>query len=506
VTGETPLLEATGVVKRFGPLLANEVACFTVGAGEVVGLVGENGAGKSTLCKMLYGYYRPDAGEFSVAGKPVTIGSPREARGHGIGMVFQNFSLIPALAVWENVALYLEDLPWMIGPAELRRRMSRLAERLRLNVDFSIPVGRLAVGDRQKVEILKQLLAGVRVLILDEPTKVLAPQETKSLFRTIAELREDGYGLVFITHKLHEVMACADRIAVMRQGRIVGTMPRREANEATLLGLMFGDSSALGAASRSATRQAGESVLQLDRVSTASEAGVVALRDLSLTLRSGEILGVAGISGNGQRELSELILGLRRPLRGLKWLWDRNATAWSVARIRKSGVASIPEDPIGLAMIPGFTVRENLALGSGARYYAGLDLDWRNLAADMERSRSRLHFPSVPLDARAASLSGGNQQRAVLTRELAHDPKLIVALYPTHGLDARSTKAARTVFDEARGAGAAALFVSEDLDELFEVCDRLIVLREGKIAGTFEAGAFYAEKIGACMVGAADAA
>ncbi len=507
MTVATPLLEAHGVVKRFGALLANDVAAFAVQAGEVVALVGENGAGKSTLCKILYGYYRPDAGEFRVAGQRVTITSPREARRHGIGMVFQNFSLIPALTVWENIALYLEDLPWLIGPAELRRRMRRLADRLRLAVDPSLPVGRLAVGDRQKVEILKQLLAGARVLILDEPTKVLAPQETEGLFRTIAELRDEGYGLIFITHKLREVMACADRIAVMRQGRIVGTMHRKEATEAKLLQLMFGESSVAVSRPRSAPRETrGDLVLQLDSITTAPDAGAVTLRDVSLTLRSGEILGVAGVSGNGQRELAELSLGLRRPIRGVKRLWGEDATLWSVARIREAGVASIPDDPTGLALIPGLTVRENLALGNGRRYHTAVDFDWRRLAADMEASRSRLHFPPLPFDTRAAVLSGGNQQRLVLTRELAHDPKLIVALYPTRGLDAQSTEAVHVALDGARAADAAVLLFSEDLDELFAACDRLIVLREGRIAETFSPQSFTAETIGPWMVGAADAA
>jgi simple sugar transport system ATP-binding protein len=223
-------------------------------------------------------------------------------------MVFQNFSLIPALTVWENVALFLDDLPWAIGPAELRRRMGRLAERLRLSVDPSLPVGRLAVGDRQKVEILKQLLAGARVLILDEPTKVLAPQETEGLFRTLVELRDEGYGIVFITHKLREVMACADRVAVMRRGSVVGTMSGREATEAALLGLMFADSSPARPPVRPRAAPGG-AVLELEGITTAPEVGSVALRDVSLRLCAGEVLGVAGVSGNGQPELAELVLG-----------------------------------------------------------------------------------------------------------------------------------------------------------------------------------------------------
>ena len=503
----TPLVEASGVVKRFGSLLANDVADFAVGPGEVVALLGENGAGKSTLCKILYGYYRPDAGEFRVAGRPVTIASPRDARRLGIGMVFQNFSLIPALSVWENVALFLEDLPWAIGPAELRRRMRPLADRLHFSADLGLPVGRLAVGDRQKVEILKQLLAGARVLILDEPTKVLAPQETEGMFKTIAELRGEGYGLVYITHKLREVMICADRVAVMRQGRIVETLPQREAGEATLLGLMFGDPS-LPVSHPPVPRLAapGATALELAGITTLPDAGAAVLHDLSLTIRSGEVLGVAGVSGNGQRELAELILGLRRSNRGAKRLWGEDATHWSPARIRAHGVASIPDDPLALAIVPGLTVRENLALGNGRRYYAGFGFDWRTLNDDMERSRMRLRSPPLPSESRAAVLSGGNQQRLVLTRELAHDPKLIVALYPTRGLDRRGSEALQEMFDALRSAGVAVLLVSEDLDELFAMSDRLIVLRDGRITGTFLPASFRAELVGPCMVGAADAA
>jgi general nucleoside transport system ATP-binding protein len=506
MTEAVPILEARGVVKRFGPLLASDVDRFAVHSGEVVALLGENGAGKSTLCKILYGYYRADAGEIRVLGRPASIASPRDARRHGIGMVFQNFSLIPALSVWENVALFLDDTPWAIGPQSMRRRMRPLAERLRLEADFNLPVGRLAVGDQQKVEILKQLLAGARVLIFDEPTKVLAPQEAEGLFRSLADLRNEGYGLVYITHKLREVAACADRVVVMRQGRIVGSAPAREASEAALLGMMFGEAPAPAPAAAPAAAAAGETVLSLEGVAAAPGGGAVPLRDLTLTLRSSEILGVAGVSGNGQRELADLVLGLARPTRGVKTLWGEDASRWTAARVRARGVASIPDDPSALALVPSLTARENLGLGDARRYRKGLSLDWPRLTADMAKSAERLRLPPIRFETRVFALSGGNQQRLALTRELAHDPKLIVALYPSRGLDARSTEALRTLFLAARAAGAGLLLFSEELDELMALSDRIIVMRDGWIAGDFSRRAFALDTIGACMVGTADAA
>jgi ABC-type uncharacterized transport system ATPase subunit len=508
MTGGAPILEARSVVKRFGPLIANDVDYFAVGAGEVVALLGENGAGKSTLCKILYGYYRPDAGEIRVSGRPARIASPRDARRLGIGMVFQNFSLIPALTVWENVALFLDDTPWAIGPSQMRARMSGLAARLRLEVDFRRPVGRLAVGDQQKVEILKQLLAGARVLILDEPTKVLAPQEAEGLFLTLADLRDEGYGLVYITHKLREVAASADRVVVMRQGRVVGSAAAREVGEAELVSMMFGEAPAARPAAAPPTPAAarGQPVLKLEGVATPPRNGAAPLRDLTLELRVGEILGVAGVSGNGQRELADLVLGLARPSRGVKMLWGEDASGWTPANVRARGVASIPDDPSALALVPALTARENLALGGGRRYRKGFGLDWSRLAADMAKSAARLSLPPVPYESKVFALSGGNQQRLVLTRELAHDPKLIVALYPSRGLDARSAEALRNLFMEARAAGAALLLISEDLDELIALSDRIVVLREGRVAGAFSRGSFKVEAIGACMVGQADAA
>jgi general nucleoside transport system ATP-binding protein len=501
-----PFLEARGIVKRFGSLLANDVSYFAVGAGEVVALLGENGAGKSTLAKILYGFYSADAGEIQLSGTPVTIRSPADARALGIGMVFQNFSLVPALSVFENVALFQTGLPAVVPRAAILERLRSYAHRLRLTVDPFVPVGSLALGDQQKVEILKQLMAGARVLILDEPTKVLAPQESEGLFATIDELRRDGLSIVLITHKLREALSCADRTVVMRQGRVAGVLNRDEASEQQLLALMFAETVPTSSPRKPPNVDEGSCLLALQDVSTSGGSGETPLQNLSMKIHAGEIVGIAGVSGNGQRELSDLILGLKQPQSGEKLLWNENASGWSIATIRQKGVADIPDDPAAHACIPGLTVRENLALGTGRRYYAGWGMDWQKLDADMRQSFARLKFPPPALNVRAAALSGGNLQRVILARELAHEAKLIVALYPTRGLDARSAATLRALLREARDRGAGVLVVSEDLDELFELSDRLLVLYHGTIADEFLPENFRAEAIGPLMVGAGDGA
>ncbi len=498
------LLSARGMTKSFPGVLANDRVDLDVYGGEIHALLGENGAGKSTLMKVLYGLYRADAGEIRFHDRPVQIRSPHDARRLGVGMVFQTFTLIPALTVAENIALFLPDLPAVVDQAQIARRIEEVSERYGLSVDPHAPVWQLSIGEQQKVELLKLLLADARVLILDEPTRVLAPHEIDALFQVFANLRGHGYAVVFITHKLHDVLACADRITVMRRGRVAGTLGRTGATEAALVSLMFGTVPADARPRRAAMREAeSRPLLELRGVETRGEGRAVSLQQIDLRIAPGEIVGVAGVSGNGQRELGDVILGLEHCARGTKFLFDHDATRWPVARIRAGGVAFIPEDPLAMAIVPSLTVEENLALSNTRGYarHGGLTMDWGAVRADIEQTIERLSMPLPALGARAGSLSGGNLQRVALVREMARHPRLIVAFYPTRGLDVPSAVAARELLAAARDGGAGVLLISEDLGELFTLSDRLIVLYRGRIAGAFTPDNTTAGEVGRLMTG-----
>ena len=499
-----PLLAIKGITKSFPGVMANDHVDLEIYSGEVHGLLGENGAGKSTLMKILYGFYRADSGEIRLNEQPVQIRSPHDARRFRIGMVFQDFILIPALSVAENIALFSPNLPAILDAALMVERIDELSQRYGLQVDPTAPVWRLSIGERQKVEILKLLLADAQILILDEPTRSLAPHEVEGLFRVFANLRRDGYAVVFITHKLPEVLACADRITVMRRGRVAGTLAGSEATESGLVSLMFGGGGIESPHRGGETPREGvQPLLELRQVSTRAQGEATGLQEVNLTVLPGEIVGVAGVSGNGQRELGDVILGLERCARGTKYLWGQDATHWSVARIRASGVAFIPEDPLGMAAVAGMTVQENMALADTRKYarQGGLSMDWAAVREDLERSLKRLGFTIPSLDLRVGTLSGGNIQRVVLAREMARNPRLILAFYPTRGLDVRSAVAARELLVASRDAGAGVLLISEDLGELFSLSDLLVVLFRGRIVGTSKPQEITVNKVGYLMTG-----
>lgn len=492
-----------GITKAFASVLANDKVDLDLYSSEIHALLGENGAGKSTLMKILYGFYRADSGQILCEGQPVAINSPHDARRIRIGMVFQDFSLIPALSVAENIALFLPDLPAVLKMKELDQRILEISKRYDLQVNPRAMISQLSIGEQQKVEILKLLLAEARLLILDEPTRVLAPHEVQALFKVLTGLRQDGYSIVLITHKMKEVLECADRITVLRAGRVAGTLLRAEASEGRLVSLMFDKKLALLEARKEhADASKGIPLLELKGISTKGEGLGVSLKEIDLQIYPGEIVGVAGVSGNGQKELGDLALGMIKCVRGRKFLFGRDYTHRSIQQVRRSGVGFIPENPLTMAIAPFMTVLQNMALTRTWRYAraGGLSMDWQAIKNDAEHTMQALEF-SFPLYAPARSLSGGNLQRMVIVRELTQEPRMIIASYLTRGLDVQSTIAARQALIQTRNNGAGILLISEDLEELFTLSDRLIVLFGGMIVGSFNPEETNVFEVGHLMTG-----
>jgi simple sugar transport system ATP-binding protein len=500
---QPPMIALRGITKSFPGVLANDHVDLDILQAEIHALLGENGAGKSTLMKILFGFYRADAGEIRFNNTLISIQSPRDARLARIGMVFQDLNLIPAMTVAENIALFLPDLKAVLHPQEIDRRINDVSKQYGLEVNPRALVSQLSIGEQQKVEILKLLLSDARLLILDEPTRVLAPHEVEALFRILDNLRKHGYAILLITHKMKEVLECADRITVLRRGRVAGSLLRADATEDKLVTLMFEkELSGLSIPAESKWHGLSAPVLELREIETRAEGAGTALKDILLQIHSGEIVGVAGVSGNGQRELCDVILGMESSIRGRKFLFGKDLTNYPVQTMRRNGVSFIPENPLLMASVPFMTVLENMALTDTRRYArrGGFSMDWKAVQSDTENTGKRLGF-LVNLYTIVKSLSGGNLQRMVILREMTHDPRLIIASYLTRGLDVQSAIAARQALVQARENGVGILLISEDLDELFTLSDRLLVLYGGRIVGEFKPSETDIYEVGHLMTG-----
>jgi len=507
---KVPAIAMQGIIKKFpGGVIANDMVDFELQVGEIHGLLGENGAGKTTLMNILYGLYLRDGGTIEVFGQPVTFGSPADAIKVGIGMVHQHFKLVSDMTVAENVVLGLKSpRGFLTDVASAETRISSLAEQHGLQVDPKAQIWQLAVGQRQRVEILKALYRDAKILILDEPTSVLAPSEVKDFFKSLRGLRESGISIVLITHKLDEVMDVTDRVTVLRKGRKVATQPTSSVNQEKLALMMIDE--AIPPVADKAKTAPQEIVLQIRNLQVFDDRGIEALKGVSLEVRKGEILGIAGVSGNGQRELVEALVGLRKPASGSVAVANTNITGKEPRNIIDLGVAYVPENRTEDGSIADFRLDENLILKDFAKapicgMLAGSIptlLNTREITSRAQQAISQFGIRATGVSAKARSLSGGNLQRLVLARELSGSPKLIVVSQPTRGLDVAATEYVRSILIQQRNHGAAVLLVDEDLGELISLSDRIAVMYKGEIVGLLRPEQFSSEEIGLLMTGA----
>jgi ABC-type uncharacterized transport system ATPase subunit len=498
-----PVLELRGVTKTFPGVLANDHVDLTLNEGEVLALLGENGAGKTTLMNILYGLYSQDEGEIYIRGEKVSIRSPHDAIGMGIGMVHQHFMLIPVFTVTENVMLGNESTKAgvILDRMVVAQRIREISERFGLKVDPNAHVEDLSVGAQQRVEIIKVLYREANILIFDEPTAVLTPQEVDDLFQVIKSLVKQGKSLIFITHKLNEVMAIADRIMVLRNGKVVGTTNPEQATEASLASMMVGREVILKVEKEPA--HLGENVLVVENLHVRDDRHLVAVDGVSFTVKAGEVLGVAGVQGNGQTELVEALTGLRKAESGKVTILGHDTTTASPRQIIEAGSAHVPEDRLRDGLVLALSVADNLVLNTyyQAPFTKGMSLKPNeiNKAAEERVEQFDVRTPSISVP--VSNLSGGNQQKVIVAREFSRPIKLLIASQPTRGLDVGSIEYIHKRIIEKRDEGCAVLLVSPELEEVMSLSDRIAVIYGGQFLDIIPAQQAKREKLGLLMAG-----
>ncbi len=495
-------IAAINVTKRFPGVLANDAVDFCVWPGEVHTILGENGAGKSTLAAMLCGLYRPDEGHIERNGLPVRLRSPRDGLAHGIGMVHQHFRLVDRFTVAENVVLGDPDQTRILDYREIEKRVAEIGDQFGLPIDPRALISNLTVGQRQRVEIVKMLYRGADVLLLDEPTAVLTPPEVEALFTTVRSMTSEGKALVFISHKLGEVMEISDRVTVMRAGAVTGEVATSETNQRHLAELMVGRPVEVDTRRGSATTT---DVAFTATGLTVLDAGQTVVDNVDITVHRGEIVGIAGVAGNGQRPLARALAGVIKPNKGRVTIGDNDVTGKGPKAARRAGLSFVPEDRLGTGLVPGLSLTDNMLLTRKRGFF----VDRKSARAEIAASIDAYEIKTPGTEAEARNLSGGNSQKVLLARELAGlgesgGPQAIIVSSPTRGLDIGAAEFVRGLLHEARQRGAAVLIISEDLEEVRSLSDRMAVLYRGRIALEGRTDELPFESIGLAMAGVAE--
>lgn len=496
-----PLVTMKGICKSFPGVVANDCVDLELYGGEVLALLGENGAGKSTLMNILCGLYRPDSGEIEIRGQRVHIASPNDAQKLGIGMVHQNFKLVDSMTVLENIILGMKDQGFIPDMKKIRKKVLELSETYSLKVDADASIWQLSVGEQQRVEILKLLYRKAEILILDEPTAVLTPQESEELSKIIHRMRSEGKSAIFITHKMEEVMTFSDQVMVLRKGKVVAELPTATTSPKELARLMVGREVLFEIEKKPFSP--GPAILELEKVCAQDDRGLAALKNINLNVRAGEIVGIAGVAGNGQRELAEVITGLRKVTSGSVKIGGKDLTNAKPLQVIKAGVAHVPQDRSQVGAVGDMSVASNLVMKEYRKkpLSTGALLFPSRISAFAKRLIEAFRISTPSTETRVKFLSGGNVQKTILAREITACRNLLIAVYPSRGLDVGATEAVRRQLVSQRDQGLGVLFVSEDIDELEQLADTIAVMFEGSIMAVLPGGSADVETLGLLMAG-----
>lgn len=496
------VLEMRGISKTFGSTKANYNVNLKLYAGEIHALLGENGAGKSTLMNILTGIYKPDEGEIFFKGKEVILKTPKHAVDLGIGMVHQHFALIPTLSVAENIYLYAKNCKKILKQKEMETEIDKCSKEFNLRLDAKAKVWQLSVGEQQRVEIVKLLYRGAEIFILDEPSAVLTPGESVEMFKTLRKMADNGKVVVFISHKMNEVMANADRITVLKGGTVEDTMPAAEATQERLAGAVMGEARP-AEQTRNSGGGHGDCVLRVEDLFVHNDKGILAVKNVNLELYSGEILGIAGVAGNGQRELSESLAGLRRSVSGAINIQGEDITTSTPKERIKKGIAFVPEDRLGMGLVPSMNMMENAILKQfdTEKFSKKGILNKKSIYKSTEVYIKEHDIKNGGMELPVSLMSGGNQQKLLIAREISGEPSLIIAAYPVRGLDIGATEAIHKILRKQKERGACIILISEELDEIFEMADRIGVMNSGYMSPIIKTAETSYEEIGSLMIG-----